>query len=103
MTPILLNYFPLPSLQNLCIAAAYRPVQELIEQEKRVYFYFTTASLSLLCYFYFTRASLFSFALSFPSCSITGFFVDQQGEGSATPLLRLLNLDDFVEAKSKVC
>jgi len=46
-------------LKNLCIAAAYRPVQELIEEE-------------------------------------------QKSEGSVTPQLRPLNLEDFVEAKSKV-
>lgn len=47
-------------LKNLCIAAAYRPVQELIEEEKK------------------------------------------QGDGSGTPQLRSLTLEDFIQAKSKV-
>ncbi|KAK8931420.1 Katanin p60 ATPase-containing subunit A1 [Platanthera zijinensis] len=47
-------------LKNLCIAAAYRPVQELLEKEK------------------------------------------QLGEQTATPSLRQLVLDDFIQAKSKV-
>lgn len=47
-------------LKNLCIAAAYRPVQELIEEEKK------------------------------------------HNEISATPSLRSLNLEDFIQAKSKV-
>lgn len=46
-------------LKNLCIAAAYRPVQELIEEEKKV-------------------------------------------EGSVTPQLRSLDLEDFIQAKAKV-
>ena len=29
------NYFS-TAVQNLCVAAAYRPVQELIEEEKKV-------------------------------------------------------------------
>lgn len=48
-------------LKNLCIAAAYRPVQELLEEEKK------------------------------------------HGQTSASPpSLRSLNLDDFIQAKSKV-
>ncbi|XP_042478683.1 uncharacterized protein LOC122059726 isoform X2 [Macadamia integrifolia] len=47
-------------LKNLCVAAAYRPVQELLEEEKK------------------------------------------GGVTDAVSLLRPLNLDDFIEAKSKV-
>ncbi|KAK9165698.1 hypothetical protein Scep_000889 [Stephania cephalantha] len=47
-------------LKNLCIAAAYRPVQELLEEEKKI------------------------------------------GEMNASPALRALNLQDFVQAKAKV-
>ncbi|KAJ6825477.1 uncharacterized protein M6B38_376340 [Iris pallida] len=47
-------------LKNLCVAAAYRPVQELLEEEHK------------------------------------------QGASSSTPSLRHLNLDDFLQAKSKV-
>ncbi|KAK9130046.1 hypothetical protein Sjap_010533 [Stephania japonica] len=47
-------------LKNLCIAAAYRPVQELLEEEKKI------------------------------------------GEMNASPALRPLNLQDFVQAKAKV-
>ncbi|XP_058096599.1 uncharacterized protein LOC131242160 isoform X2 [Magnolia sinica] len=47
-------------LKNLCIAAAYRPVQELLEEEK------------------------------------------QGGTNNAPPVLRPLNLDDFIQAKAKV-
>ncbi|GAV70608.1 AAA domain-containing protein [Cephalotus follicularis] len=48
-------------LKNLCIAAAYRPVQELLEEEKK-----------------------------------------QECRSDAAPVLRPLNLDDFVRSKSKV-
>ncbi|WJX51183.1 hypothetical protein P8452_37398 [Trifolium repens] len=47
-------------LKNLCVAAAYRPVQELLEEEKK------------------------------------------RDDGTTTSVLRPLNLDDFVQAKSKV-
>ncbi|KAK4743027.1 hypothetical protein SAY87_001028 [Trapa incisa] len=47
-------------LKNLCIAAAYRPVQELLEQEK------------------------------------------QEPDSNGSPPLRSLNLDDFLQTKSKV-
>ncbi|GAU38337.1 hypothetical protein TSUD_61980 [Trifolium subterraneum] len=47
-------------LKNLCVAAAYRPVQELLEEEKK------------------------------------------RVDGTTTSVLRPLNLDDFVQAKSKV-
>ncbi|XP_011621877.1 uncharacterized protein LOC18422392 isoform X1 [Amborella trichopoda] len=47
-------------LKNLCIAAAYRPVQELLEEEKK------------------------------------------NGRKEPAPVLRPLNLDDFIQAKSKV-
>ncbi|KAJ7954529.1 ATPase family AAA domain-containing protein 1 [Quillaja saponaria] len=47
-------------LQNLCIAAAYRPVQELLEQERK------------------------------------------ECKNDTTTILRSLNLDDFVQSKSKV-
>lgn len=47
-------------LKNLCIAAAYRPVQELLEEEKK------------------------------------------ESKSDASPVLRSLNLDDFVQSKAKV-
>ncbi|XP_043717367.1 uncharacterized protein LOC122665308 isoform X2 [Telopea speciosissima] len=47
-------------LKNLCIAAAYRPVQEFLEEDQK------------------------------------------GGVTNAVPVLRLLNLDDFIQAKSKV-
>ncbi|XP_028105372.1 spastin-like [Camellia sinensis] len=47
-------------LKNLCIAAAYRPVQELLEEEKKV------------------------------------------DKNDMVPVLRPLNLDDFIESKAKV-
>ncbi|XP_042494251.1 uncharacterized protein LOC122073690 isoform X2 [Macadamia integrifolia] len=47
-------------LKNLCIAAAYRPVQEFLEEDKK------------------------------------------GGVTNAVPVLRMLNLDDFIQAKSKV-
>ncbi|CAA2965484.1 AAA+-type ATPase [Olea europaea subsp. europaea] len=46
-------------LKNLCVAAAYRPVQELLEKES-------------------------------------------EGEGNGAPVLRPLNLEDFVQSKAKV-
>ncbi|KAL1362040.1 hypothetical protein HN51_010333 [Arachis hypogaea] len=49
-------------LKNLCVAAAYRPVQELIEEEN----------------------------------------IAQGGTNSTTTVLRPLNLDDFIQSKSKV-
>ncbi|KAL5980996.1 hypothetical protein ACLOJK_028916 [Asimina triloba] len=54
---------------NLCIAAAYRPVQELLKEEKETFFY---------------------------------HFVVQRGTSSVAPVIRPLNLDDFIQAKAKV-
>ncbi|CAJ1933826.1 unnamed protein product [Sphenostylis stenocarpa] len=65
------------SIVNLCIAAAYRPVQELLEEEKKLYL--TDENIICLKKFDFEGA-----------------------DNGTTSVLRPLNLDDFVQSKSKV-
>lgn len=69
--------------QNLCIAAAYRPVQELLQEEQKV----QTSNAS----------KAFFLLLDVLSC------LSPQGEGAdASPCLRPLSLDDFIQSKAKV-
>eukprot|EP00258_Populus_trichocarpa_P045297 XP_024461316.1 uncharacterized protein LOC7462548 isoform X3 [Populus trichocarpa] len=69
-------------LKNLCIAAAYRPVEELLEEEKKI------------------LNALFSIELKFHDDRKRR--LNKGGKNGATPALRPLNLEDFIQSKAKV-
>ncbi|KAF7131787.1 hypothetical protein RHSIM_Rhsim09G0074600 [Rhododendron simsii] len=78
-------------LKNLCIAAAYRPVQELLEEEKKL------AKVYIL---------MSSTVVFWNGCIILVVHLSMDpAEGDSNdvvPVLRPLNLDDFIQSKAKV-
>ncbi|KAI8559873.1 hypothetical protein RHMOL_Rhmol04G0209300 [Rhododendron molle] len=86
-------------LKNLCIAAAYRPVQELLEEEKKLdgYSFWKLAKVYIL---------MSSTVVFWNGCIILvvhlGMDPAEGDSNDVVPVLRPLNLDDFIQSKAKV-